>query len=333
VKREILGLAVAISAAGAALVDDSITLTGVGAAEAPVLVVMGRRSSECVTETEAVDDPTHAEFANLLAAQTTDESCPSEIALFSQEHAALIVKNPPFTSGADAVTLGDPGPRLDIPLNAVAISDNQSLAVTRAADAVNAAITLYNQNRVGLRFVLAAGTVRWFGTGDGAVAGVGRGCESVDEVRASAVYDPSMLNVYFVPAVNMPDGLWGYDCFEYGAPEIIYVSLDYSIPPVLAHEIGHAFSLRGVHGHVNDKPGFHDPVNLMWKQSYPDDGRAQSTFTLGQAYRMNLDLSSWVNVKVGKGTTGATHRQGEVKGCQDVLSAEWPCLRLREAWP
>jgi hypothetical protein len=325
--------AAVMAAAGAAPVYDHVALTGVTAADEPALAVMGRRELKgCDYATEPAKNPAQTDFENFVAPGGGDETCLSEIALFSQEHAALILKNPPFTSGSDAIPVGDPGARLDIPLNVVAISDNQTAAQTRANDAVNDAITNYNQNRVGLRFVLPLG-VRGFATADPTVAGVGTGCESIDGVRASSVYDPSMLNVYFVPAVDMPEGRWGYDCFEYGAPDIIYISLNYAIPPVLSHEIGHAFSLRGVHGHVNDKPGFHDPTNLMWKQSEPDDGRAQNMFTLGQAYRMNVDLSSWINLKVGKGTVGVARRPGEVKGCQDVLSENWPCLRLREAWP
>ena len=330
-KLALLGTAVAVAAAAIALaIDDQITLVGVTAADAPVLLVKGRRGSGCVTEKEAVHSLPQVVLPNLLAARTPVETCPSEIALFSREHAVLLVSDPSFTSQADAIPLAAPGPRLDVPLNVVVISDNPTTGLNRANEAVAEAITRYNENRVGLRFV--PGTVQSFATGDAAVAGVGRGCESVDGVRASGVYDPSKLNVYFVPAIDMPneDDVYGYNCFEYGASDIIYISLDYSIPPTLSHEIGHALSLRGVHGHVSDN---FDEDNLMETGLDPETTRDLKSFTLGQAYRMNADAYSWLNLKVGQGTIGVSLRRGEIKGCQDVLSAVWPCVRLKEAWP
>jgi hypothetical protein len=326
------GLAIVLAAAAAEL-KDKITLTAVSPGDEPVLLVRGRRDDGCDAEKMAIKDIAPVELSNLLSPRSPDESCISEIALLSRNHAALVWKNPGFTQSADDITVPNPGARRDVPLNVVAIHSNQKVALDRAGEALLEATTRFDLNRVGLRFVPPS-TIPWFDPADPAVAGIGRGCESLDGVRASSLYDPARLNVYFVPTIDTPSASqpYGYDCFEYGGPEVIYISLQFSIPTVLSHEIGHALSLRGVHGHVEGRPGF-DEENLMWKGLDPNETRDQKTFTLGQAYRMNVDSYSWLNLKVGPGNTGAAVRRGETKGCQDILTKALPCLRLREAWP
>lgn len=325
-------LAIAAAAAFHGVVD-TITLTGVAVADAPVLVVSGRRADGCTTDKVAIEDAKPVLLDNLLSPRTADESCTSEIAVFARSHAALVWKNPGFTQSADAIPVPAPGARRDVALTVVAIHTNRTLALDRVEEAINAAITWFDANRVGLRFIPPA-KVPWFPPNNAGVAGIGRGCESLDGVRKSSLYNPTTLNVYFVPSIDTPSAgePYGYNCFEYGAPEVIYISLNYSIPTILSHEIGHALSLRGSHGHVEDQTGF-DEENLMWKGLDPDETRDQNAFTLGQAYRMNVDAYSWLNLKVGPGNTGAAVRQGETKGCQDRVTSKWPCLRLRDAWP
>jgi hypothetical protein len=70
----------------------------------------------------------------------------------------------------------------------------------------------------------------------------------------------------------------------------------------LAHELGHALSLFGdteTWGHVNGVDGFTDE-NVMW-----GGGPAtRDLFSLGQAFRFNVDIHSRLNVNGVR--TGAT---------------------------
>lgn len=194
---------------------------------------------------------------------------------------------------------------------------------------------------------------------------IGSGCDSAWRLAhtAGAPYEPDALNVYLVNEVY--DDPVGYTCLkrwvvssvttvpsmyhDVDAPNVIFLSYDFRFT-TLAHEIGHALGLyapEAVSGHTNDEVlsgmGFH-PQNLMSK------GLAYSVeeVTLGQAFRINYDLRSWLVTRRTRRIPGAViglvpglgpsaHpfvllfsglQQPRPRVCDSDPRATWPCPPL-----
>jgi hypothetical protein len=146
------------------------------------------------------------------------------------------------------------------------------------------------------------------------VAVIGNSCEQADHLKGSSLYAKDRINVYFVNAIggDRDETPRGTTCYEKnsagnveGAPNIIYISTHRHTPTTLAHELGHAFGLRGTAGHTGSGRGMFEEViiegfesiNIMWTRLDADQARAKKHFSLGQAFRMSADERSWLNQK------------------------------------
>lgn len=133
-------------------------------------------------------------------------------------------------------------------------------------------------------------------------------CSLTDGLESIGFRDPDRLNVYYLP---LP--FTGMICDD--DRNVIFVGL-VKKPGTLAHEFGHALSLLGPGGHPNDLPGF-EATNVMWVR----DSTPRNHFSLGQAFRMNVDETSRLNVM------GV--RQGHTRRClPDLTSEECPAPHL-----
>jgi hypothetical protein len=148
-----------------------------------------------------------------------------------------------------------------------------------------------------------------------------------------------VLNVYYVNKIGY-EGLqmaWrGANCpGTEGAPDDkIFIAWTSHSETTLVHELGHALSLvvPGT-GHTDEVAGF-GPNNSMW--SGADDGgeNPRDHFSLGQAFRMNMDRFSWLNHLQGGGAAvmaedSATATAAfEVLDCQCMQFSTTPCSRL-----
>lgn len=173
--------------------------------------------------------------------------------------------------------------------------------VNKAISDVALANNLLRVNRVGLKLVVVGGDPE-------PISSPNDSDDEIDtqircEVSFHSQYQlPGVLNVYYVD-----DMQWGraeYCARSDGVAsrnwDVIHIHTDEYVSTSFVHEVGHALALitPGFAGHSNDLPGFRGD-NVMW--GHPDhDQRAEmrSTFSLGQAYRMNVDEFSWLNHSV-----------------------------------
>jgi hypothetical protein len=227
--------------------------------------------------------------------------CSSDAILFAQGR-AMRTTHAGWTTGDDQVTLLSPPTRLRVEFHMVQVASGGPAAVQAGRDTVRA-ISLFNRNRVGIIFrtdtVISA-------LNSAQVAMIGDRCDPValaNLAKAGApLYDSKRLNVYFVPGT--PGGFRGRNCFPQGFPNVIYISIAGDSPGTLAHEFGHALALQDPPGHrtghtgVMSTPKINGFVyqNLMWTGLYDQQALAQRHFSIGQAYRMNMDKTSWVNL-------------------------------------
>ena len=160
----------------------------------------------------------------------------------------------------------------------------------------------------------------------GAKAAIGSGCANVAKIKAKPeIYDPARLNVYYVDDITSGGSLGGHTCTVEGARNIIFIDDNQIGDHLLAHEIGHALGLdRPAWGHTQALGGFyadgtpdHNALNVMNELA-----DAPNYFSLGQAARMNLNDSSWVNVSDATGSLRSL--QAAVLGAMPVFACGCP---------
>jgi hypothetical protein len=318
-----------------ALAQDRVIVDKVTEADAVVLGLFGKRSGEpCGNEAYAVTaDPV------TVGEMIPSAACPSEATLFAKGH-ALSTTNLEWSTGDDEnpLPMGQPLREIKVDVYLVA-SDSRGEAWARS-DLLRAR-TVFDNNRAGLTFV--EGNFRTSSSLTPAeVDVIGNDCTQADALKLSSLYADDRINVYFVDAIGGDRGETprGFNCFETGragnvdgAPNIIYISMHRHTPTTLAHELGHAFGLRGSAGHTGAGPdeiseeeayipGF-ESTNIMWTGVDADKARAKKHFSLGQVFRMSADERSWLN-RNAQSSGGPTARRCHPSGVDN----ERPCPPL-----
>jgi hypothetical protein len=179
------------------------------------------------------------------------------------------------------------------------------------AGQVDAAFDLLNRNRAGVEFefidVFEHALVD--SNGDGLPADPVAECAGPDTVAPDWDVDKDVLYIIYVPDILLwpselvPEHRTGWACLpsETGPRNrLVFLSMAETFPATLAHELGHVLALMasngaGGAGHVNGLSSF-DIANIMWDATGLMYGSTRAHLTLGQLYRMNADVDSWLNL-------------------------------------
>jgi hypothetical protein len=258
--------------------------------------------------------------------------CRNEIAVQAQDYGMVLDTQPTWVAGATKVQLPS---RVKLNLN-LRVPSGIAWVFAAAQTQVDLADALLNHNRAGIALSMAGGAPKTYTTSDlngpSDAAIIGTSCAAADGLIASdparGLYNPASINVYYVEAITS-GGSWGpegFDCFEWGASNVIYISYD-ALDNILAHELGHALGLQYGNGHVNTLTDF-KPTNLMYTWLPPDAAALQDHWTTGQVYRMNADTRSVLNQLVGVGPPARSFRKGVEEVCQEKPETTLPCLPL-----
>ncbi|HEX7175578.1 MAG TPA: hypothetical protein VF240_10000 [Pyrinomonadaceae bacterium] len=220
----------------------------------------------------------------------TSEQCTSETAIFSDDNAMWFLTPTLWTSSLSDEKIANLLPILEAPV-AVWLADPNPTPGTpeRAEWEMATANHYYNSQNAGIAFDATYTDVS--ANGD-AVRLIGAGCSRVGQIKASSFYRPNQLNVYYVD--NGPTQSWrGKTCWQADPtsashePNIIFIDRR-SRQETLAHEFGHSFSLD--HPDEDGIMGI-NMHNLMWS-----GGSMRTIISLGQAFRMNVNVTSMLNV-------------------------------------
>jgi hypothetical protein len=128
---------------------------------------------------------------------------------------------------------------------------------------------------------------------------IGINCWDADSIENSVT--AGVINIYLVD--QLQDNYRGLECARHQTRTHPAILLGWNnhATTVLVHEIGHALGLTFPgSGHPYDQghaiiAGF-DITNVMTGYLDPTDARGRDRFTVGQAFRMNADPASWLNV-------------------------------------
>jgi hypothetical protein len=238
---------------------------------------------------------------NALAAA----GCRSEVSVFSARNSMQIRENAPWTDSCGDTVRFDLKPLLAAPMTLwVAIPSAVSFLWWGEIDPSKVvkedlayASQAYDENKTGIGFdasfekvsnddwkkiqsLLPKALLASFQQSGEPVSTV---CGIPGQLETDGFYQKGRLNVYYLP---LP--FTGMICDD--DRNVIFVGL-VKKPATLAHELGHSFSLLGPLGHSNGAPGIGND-NIMWvRESAPRD-----RFSLGQAFRENVDPKSTLNV-------------------------------------
>lgn len=291
-----------------------------------VVLLDARRTTGCVN-----DEVWRGSASIAIGNALSNSSCRSEVVVFSNHHAVQLV--PDVTTWTDS-----PGDLL-----AVALTPPWQVPVTifvvrspftttggtgygdTANDEVARASDLYGPMNCGL----AVQPTIVDATANPSASGLlTRKCSEAASLRSQIGFFPGRLNVYYISDVKREDApsppppppqysVRGATCGRLlPSPtaddrNTILVSTLYADAESLAHELGHAFSLR-------DSNPFPDlpPTNLM-----NSGGQTRDSLTEGQCFRVNVNPDSALNFN------GV--RTGPTRSCADNTSSpECPALSL-----
>ncbi|HZE94632.1 MAG TPA: hypothetical protein VEZ49_07960 [Gemmatimonadales bacterium] len=170
------------------------------------------------------------------------------------------------------------------------------------------AATIFRHQRTGLallntsasapagRYTLAEGEAPCLGVWAQLQAlGIPANAPSFKAESLNVVYvDDLLAPPEFDGAVPISTELTGYTCpRDPTIGTVILMSQNWKGTSSLAHELGHAFGLHEPDGgHTNALEGF-SYTNMMWSREGDATGFSRRLFTLGQAFRINLDDHSW----------------------------------------
>jgi len=285
--------------------SDRVQLNGVAGSMPATVVIDGRRSG-CF-EDEKANGPT-ASVPNVLSRQ----ACHSEIIAFAEGNAMNVqtVVGGWTDSSGDVLSM-TMAPALNVPVNLFIMSGDFDThdEATREAQARNdvaRATQIYNGGECGVRFSVGLAKDERSGnfTPDLLTAECKGNVARFNAIDPSETSKPGVKVFY----VDGPSGLQGQKCRD-GQTAVIIITVS-STNETLAHELGHAFSLK----HANGKTGMLADNLMMSPASNP------GALTLGQCYRTNIRGESVVN--------RSGFRTGLTRPCPDDPPFGSECLAL-----
>lgn len=320
------------------------------------------RGANATTGGCLVFEPLAFAGAGFLGDITSQTACSLDRSLLFSPSTESLLRKPPWGPNAEMLNFDSPpvfgGPideAIEGPIEvqvSIWIATPGTGLKDRALDQLALANEIFEENRVGMLFVPRTidGEQGPFVIRDLEVStSEFERCKKVnlDEyfqdtaagIGADARYKKD-LNIFYA---SLPTNVRAEVCppgpptAAYG--RVIYVNAGYEAYTSLAHELGHALSLRwplGGHTHeLGEVIGGFDSSNLMWSTSDDDAAEGRVHVSLGQAFRMNVDVRSWVNQGTRDPTQTGSPRIRDVAEptedcmCQDPYAdTSEPCPRL-----
>ncbi|HEX6314362.1 MAG TPA: hypothetical protein VFZ73_05860 [Gemmatimonadaceae bacterium] len=307
--------------------DITVDFPGTPAATRPLLLYSGREGSACVAYESSIADPTV-----ILDDVSYDVACEVEIDVFAPGLGAFARNVDPGTAGSeqwllDAIASGTMSialpPLTRVPVRLWLVGLNSEIPTVRLVrkKQLDKALPILD--------VLAAGLTMDTSSVELNALGVVPNCANASTIAANlAIYEPSRINVYIVHGYdNDPTSSYGFNCFEQGHPEILFISWGNAFlhPTTLVHELGHAMGLQlpsADYGHTYGEADFSD-WNLM------AGGPEVKDISIGQLYAMNFSTLSWLN------RSGSPFGRPVKRTCQDTWEGgECPALTMvKPGWP
>jgi hypothetical protein len=292
--REILGgiglLSVCLAACQPATptstaTSDTLSLADNDGGDDAVVLFDGRRGGAC--ENDAV---LRLGSSLDLGSVESDGGCNSEVTTFSDDDATVFVNSvsPPWRDAfGDSVTVDLSEPLHEVPLTIWIVTTDPAIQASYEARAgldLARARQLYNTMNTGIGFDYNAASdleivsdptqVNTVVTTVNGVVASGT-CSTAGITGDASIHRNGRLNVYYATVT----GLNGFEC-DNGGVIVIFTTANNE---TLSHEIGHALDMRHYAAGSD---------NIMW--SVGISGR--DNFTIGQAFRMNLNPGSALNV-------------------------------------
>lgn len=293
----------ACSSGGATSACDQIVQTGKAGGDESVILLDARRqpgASGC-SDDEVSRAAGTAEVGNLLAAA----DCPADASVFSSGNAMAF--RPALTSWTDscgdklpvalAPTLVAPATFFFVTSDDTAMGEWGFDISTVAKADLDLANQIYFANKTGIALSmtprhltpfeklallpLLVNVVDALANGFDPLTFV---CGLPATLESKGLYVKGRLNVYYLPVPGT-----GMICPD--DRNVVFMALNKN-PETLAHEFGHSLSLLGNWGHTNDAPSGFGTNNVMWVRA----NDVRDHFSLGQAFRQNVDTTSMLNV-------------------------------------
>ena len=299
----------------------------------------GWRGGACVNDV-ALRRPTWGNGSLNVGSMEPSQSCPSEIAVFAPTAAVRLLQNPQWTTLTTDVISVAYSPAFTVQLNIWVYVGPDAQGLVPSA----ATVTIYNQSASN-EAALAKQLYRENWTGLDLVAtlrqttlSLGTGCQGLSLLRTqnqsgTPLYQAGVLNVYFIrTSVVDPTGndRYGYSCDIADGSSLgaIFIDILQYKNATLAHEIGHALSLK----HTNPWPALFTKANIMFDYLTLQVAAPRTLLTLGQTYRINIHNQSWIN-SPGPGITPV--RKGlPTRTCQSLVNAPaGDCPAQSQPWP
>jgi hypothetical protein len=297
-------------------VEDKVSMTGRFGNVNPAVLISGRYKTsegrkECrwwVSYTSST--ATISNIGNWIGNAIWD-SCDSEVAVFSENGAAELVKpESRWSNGTDSLDFSVGAP-INVPTTVWVIYADTDYADEKAE--IEGEFALANSILAGSRCGIELGPVVYYDrTAALADPGQDLGCASIESTFKPRVgYHPNKMNVYIVKAL-IADERAGVACTA-ESDNVIVLDQGRS-DTVLVHEYGHWFDL----GHTTTKGmPLVNPRNIMAVTgTVPRD-----MLTAGQCYRANFSKDSYLN-KQGL-------RDGKQKHCKHLQDADNECPGLK----
>jgi len=278
--------------------SDTLTLTDNDAGDDAVILFDGRRGGVCEN-----DGILRANLAVDMASVEADGGCDAELTVFSDDDATVFVDSvsPPWSNAfGDDVAVDLSEPLYGIPLAIWIVTSDattQASYEARAGADLARARQLYNMMNTGIGFDYdptadleivsdPSQVATIVATANGVVSS---GLCSTGAITGDAsIHRSGRLNVYYATVT----GLNGFECDNGG----VIVMFTTANNETLSHEIGHALDMRHYAAGSD---------NIMWAVGISGRGN----FTIGQAFRMNLNPGSALNV--------FGPRSGPTRSCAD----------------
>jgi hypothetical protein len=184
----------------------------------------------------------------------------------------------------------------------VGLPADDTLTAAWANDQIVEAQELFDENRVGIELYYAGSFTH---TRVGGIPDLYGACTTVNNDLGSEPTVQQAANLYllFVPELtSFGNPQRGWACIdETWMGRAIYISQINYTYTTIAHEIGHQLGLWTPYlepAATHPQGPEFDEVNLMWSTANLGEAKARDQVTLGQAYRMNFDAGSWLNLRV-----------------------------------